>query len=468
MISTTIPRTQTGLVPTSHHVAQNKMASPDNWSKLPPRPPPEVYPFRGDRMAQRSEGIKPQVSKKPPQQIKKSRRTRKKQNCSKKEPKKEKDLNFDTFTTDEEIHKIKYNRRVEINQSKMESLKFIRQSAWAREQLSFMEQQMEYEIESEAKKDDISRKDTKDNKSMEKRDDASRVLHDFRQLKEAVMKARESDCEEKFCRRDEVLGEIRGLKDAFLSQSQTNRQLFHKLDGDETKYNGIWSSSTNGETMENTVETIIASNNEPKKDQSPNREIKNDLRSNEISVVSSTPCENLWSRLSPEQRLRIKSQMEHIEPDTDSQSLRPDETPNLPAPEPLDLPLKSDNLSNLKKSHTSNHNQIDVDSNKEIDANRQEFFHNIEENSTPKTDKEVVKCMNDIVSKIAESLFKSEEKGISGRVRKACPSSDKELLPNTICYNPEPQSTHPYDLPLSDDVKMMMISYCKGSDQKLQ
>ena len=105
-----------------------------------------------------------------------------------------------------------------------------------------------------------------------------------------------------------------------------------------------------------------------------------------------------------------------------------------------------------------------MDSNKENDSSSQKFPHNNQENNKPKSDKEVVKCMNDIVSKIAESLFNRKEKAVSGQERKAC--GDQELLPKHICCNPEPPSTHPYDLPLADDVKRMMISYCKRNDQK--
>ncbi len=42
------PRTQTGLVPTSYKLQVNRLTSPKNWKALPPRPPPEKFPFRGD------------------------------------------------------------------------------------------------------------------------------------------------------------------------------------------------------------------------------------------------------------------------------------------------------------------------------------------------------------------------------------------------------------------------------------
>lgn len=49
MSSSNIPRSQTGLVPKSHHVRIDKQSSPNNYRKLPPRPSPEKYPFRGGR-----------------------------------------------------------------------------------------------------------------------------------------------------------------------------------------------------------------------------------------------------------------------------------------------------------------------------------------------------------------------------------------------------------------------------------
>ncbi len=42
------PRSSTGLIPTSHQLRMDRKASPNNFRKLPPRPPPEIYPFRGD------------------------------------------------------------------------------------------------------------------------------------------------------------------------------------------------------------------------------------------------------------------------------------------------------------------------------------------------------------------------------------------------------------------------------------
>jgi hypothetical protein len=44
---TTVPRTQTGLVPTTYQNKLNRICSPENWRRLPPRPAPEQYQFRG-------------------------------------------------------------------------------------------------------------------------------------------------------------------------------------------------------------------------------------------------------------------------------------------------------------------------------------------------------------------------------------------------------------------------------------
>jgi len=46
-----IPRSSTGLVPTSFKRAMEEAASPKKWTKLPPKPIPEMHPYRGDRVA---------------------------------------------------------------------------------------------------------------------------------------------------------------------------------------------------------------------------------------------------------------------------------------------------------------------------------------------------------------------------------------------------------------------------------
>ena len=50
----TLPRSSTGLVPRSHHIQMDRKASPNNYRQLPPRPPPEEYPYRGSRKTKSS------------------------------------------------------------------------------------------------------------------------------------------------------------------------------------------------------------------------------------------------------------------------------------------------------------------------------------------------------------------------------------------------------------------------------
>ena len=49
-MSANLPRTQTGLVPTTYQNKLNPLRSPENWKRLPPRPPAEQYPFRGEKI----------------------------------------------------------------------------------------------------------------------------------------------------------------------------------------------------------------------------------------------------------------------------------------------------------------------------------------------------------------------------------------------------------------------------------
>ncbi len=58
MPSTSIPRSQTGLVPTSHQLRMDRIASPNNYRRLPPRPPPETFRYRGDCIVQSRPNVK--------------------------------------------------------------------------------------------------------------------------------------------------------------------------------------------------------------------------------------------------------------------------------------------------------------------------------------------------------------------------------------------------------------------------
>ena len=48
------PRTKTGLVPTSHRAEMDRLTS--KWSPLPPQPPPEIFPYKGDNAITKKNG----------------------------------------------------------------------------------------------------------------------------------------------------------------------------------------------------------------------------------------------------------------------------------------------------------------------------------------------------------------------------------------------------------------------------
>ena len=49
-------RTQTGLFPSDRRKELDGLSSPNRWIPLPPRPPPEIYPYRGDLTRRRRRG----------------------------------------------------------------------------------------------------------------------------------------------------------------------------------------------------------------------------------------------------------------------------------------------------------------------------------------------------------------------------------------------------------------------------
>lgn len=174
--SSSIPRSQTGLVPISHHIRMDRKASPNNYRKLPPRPPPETYPYRGGGKSSSSSSISINRTKMkknhnyhPKNQKQKSKGIKKTKTnvifISKKidenfqhnhdqqpelEQKQQQQKGYskpweDIFISEKEVYQLTKREKEERQKCQYESLKYLRESARHRRQLDALERRLDLE-----------------------------------------------------------------------------------------------------------------------------------------------------------------------------------------------------------------------------------------------------------------------------------------------------------------------------------
>lgn len=177
MTSTTIPRSQTGLVPTSHQLRMDRIASPDNYRKLPPRPPPKIYPYRGDAIhysrqlkkerkndtcSKKPLGNCKQVLNKcknqvnidhsirtPGKSTKSNEVTTKMDSRNHNSQSQRKKKQWDIYTSDNEMNQFSVKEKQVRQNSASAILNYIRTSSKHRLQLNQLEQKLDSEIEAE-------------------------------------------------------------------------------------------------------------------------------------------------------------------------------------------------------------------------------------------------------------------------------------------------------------------------------
>jgi len=230
MSSTPIPRTQTGLVARTYHKRMNCLNSPENWSRLPPRPPPEKFPFR--KISTRGRRCGASTLPQPPQKGAKRGRKRNtkltdgqqhlQQTCANKgsaktkegqeirnvernkphqgktcrnviQPKKKIKKKWDSYRVDGQIqHKYGSKERQEKAKSKDSSLSYIRQSANRRMYLKELQTRLDFELAEEERNDgSIEELDMSTEKSMpcshnSVNQDKSLLVQEIRKVKESI------------------------------------------------------------------------------------------------------------------------------------------------------------------------------------------------------------------------------------------------------------------------------------------
>ena len=139
---TTAPRTQTGLVPTTHHNKLNRRNSTENWTPLPPRPPPERFPYRGDKTPNSKSSSKRSNS------IRKShaKSKRKKKTATSTEWN---DSTLQIGDDGEETYRWNSEKGETKENGKQQSLDYVRNSARKRTQLKDLQTRLDFEIQEE-------------------------------------------------------------------------------------------------------------------------------------------------------------------------------------------------------------------------------------------------------------------------------------------------------------------------------
>ncbi|GFH51295.1 predicted protein [Chaetoceros tenuissimus] len=135
-MTTSTPRTQTGLVPTTYQNKVDRRNSMENWKKLPPQPPKESYRFRGDKV------MKTPKSKTRAPTTKSIGRTHRK---SKKKEWDSSSLN----ESYEEVYSIDPEKKEVLDSSRKASLDYVRESGMRRNQLDTLQRMLDFEIKEE-------------------------------------------------------------------------------------------------------------------------------------------------------------------------------------------------------------------------------------------------------------------------------------------------------------------------------
>lgn len=135
-MTTSAPRTQTGLVPTTYQKKVDRRNSMENWKKLPPQPPRESFRFRGDKVM------------KTPKSKTRTPTTKSIGKTHQKSKKKEWDSSA-LNESYEEVYSIDPEKKEVLESSRKSSLDYVRESGMRRNQLDTLQRMLDFEIKEE-------------------------------------------------------------------------------------------------------------------------------------------------------------------------------------------------------------------------------------------------------------------------------------------------------------------------------
>ena len=229
------PFSQTGLVPTSHKKRRDLLSCIDQWKRLPPRPPPELYPFKGDYVHQNRKNLKQFVkrdqAKKPPaEKDKDSNHEMTRLSIGSRE----KPL-WDPFQNDLSIHQFDTSKRNKFKQSRSNSLDFIRKSAGRRDLLIQYQQQLEMDLAREGWHESVS--DYKSHEATHANVDRKNfILDELMKLKSFMKEVVEND-----------ENDVWAVYNDEESCEEGDERIF--FDHTDTTENEAWSTESGGDNM---------------------------------------------------------------------------------------------------------------------------------------------------------------------------------------------------------------------------
>ena len=135
-MTSSTPRTQTGLIPTTYQNKVDRRNSMENWKKLPPQPPKESFRFRGDK-----------VMKTP--KSKTSTPTTKSIGTTHLKSKKKEWDSSSLNESYEEVYGIDPEKQEVLESSRKASLDYVRESGMRRNQLNTLQRMLDFEIKEE-------------------------------------------------------------------------------------------------------------------------------------------------------------------------------------------------------------------------------------------------------------------------------------------------------------------------------
>lgn len=140
-----VPRTSTGLIPSSYRKRMDQMCSPKDWSVLPPQPKPEMYPYRGDYVNERNrkQGAR-KIIKRPTRR--KAQRSVIVTSENANNPK------WDTYCQHISYTKLSAEEQAAKTKNKEKILAYMRSEASKRERKVALEKKLEAELESDKPK----------------------------------------------------------------------------------------------------------------------------------------------------------------------------------------------------------------------------------------------------------------------------------------------------------------------------
>ena len=502
------PRSQTGLVPTSHQLRMDRKASPNNYRKLPPRPPPEIYPYKG--------GIKKRNTgeAKSPLKYKKSPTTRrmientKQSNRNRKNSETTRVKNvWDTYITDNNIHQLTRKQKQMKRDSSSAILAFMRESLKHRTQLDELEKKLDYEIslensfgifdENNDTSEDEDVRTMRTSSLLDNNDgSASSFMEEFEKFKVSMTKICDDTKlhtkEDNSCKENENHKGV--LETRWSSSTETcdkNTTLLHDYLSLQSEDLGSLpdsilvpvhdSSSSAIKLPEANNPNVIVRENHPKDNMSElecdskqtlcNESMFDDTNCSVFDKETDSSVASIWDHLCQDQMKRIKSKMKEF------YCLSNKETAAVRSKSTLQQNKDEEWFQSLKllpDHHKTSKNTDGIKSFIRYESDGSISYEIQETKNTQKASissqvngstninqgNEIESCVTSIIDEISAELFhfirKSPNKSKQQKQTKLNDSAGVEISkPSSYETIPRPtsQPPHPFILPLADDVK---------------